>query len=429
MKPLQQKIFMTVIALSLASSVMASSMRTMTVTVPELKIRLETVGGWQAIDIDNKNGTAPTMATGFPAAIANLYVFATIADGIDVFTEYYLSSKHHLGDVYDNEGYVMIKHLPEQLNVGILDPIFDYIDVKAGHFEVDFGNQHWVRSDEGEVQKNPLVGNYLVDPQLVEGGAEVIGHHDWLHWVIGVGNGVTSEKFNNHRDYSKHAKVLIEPRSKKYNAAFSVYSVDQSEAPGVSGNLFSGMRSGSRYAGLNPDSGSSDPDFAQLKLGKGQDVFAWQTDAGINVGRFWLSGLFGFIEDTDTDGPTTTAEPEDQWTYWGVEGKVDVSENAYFAARYSAADADRIESITSKANGSRIQAGFGYHLYDGILFKIEYMNQQMDDFPTSAVTTNNNYNDYANDVEIEGVVMEISVAFGNAAPYESSTSGWGHEEE
>lgn len=436
MKPLQHKHWIGGLLIFLAAPIMASSMKTMTVTVPELKFRVESVGGFHALDIDNKNGTAPTMTTGFPAAIANLYIFATVADGIDVFTEYYLSSKHHLGDVYDNEGYVMFNHLPSQLNKGILESIFKVIDVKAGHFEVDFGNQHWVRSDEGEVQKNPLVGNYLVDPQLVEGGAEIIGHHNWFHWVLGAGNGVTSEDFRNKRDYSKHGKIQIEPESKKFNLAFSVYAVDQSEnkSSESSGNLFSGARSGSRYAGLNPATGASDPDFAQLLLGAGQDEFAWQADASVNLGPLWLSGLFGFYEDADTDGydktsaatiASTAGEPEDQWTYYGAEAKLDITKNGYLAARYSGAQADRIGSVTSKAKADRIQVGYGYHLVDGILFKAEYMNQKMDEFPT---TGNSRYTKYANDVKIEGITMEIAVAFGNAAPYESSTSGWGSGE-
>ena len=389
MKPLRHSQWLVGLMLLMTGHVMASSsMKTMTVTIPKINVRLESVGGFQALDIDNKLGTAPDMATGFPAAIANVMVFAEIADGVDLFTEYYLSSKHHLGDVYDHEGFILFDHLPDQLNVGILEPIFNVLDVKAGHFEVDFGNQHWVRSDEGEVQKNPLVGNYLVDPNLVENGAEIIAHHNWLHLVLGAGNGVTSEDFRSKRDYSKHGKILIEPESKKFNVAFSAYQVDHSENKSNESRaqLFSGARSGSRYAGLNPATGSSDPDFAKLLLGAGQDIFAWQADAGVHFGPVSLSGLFGMFEDGDTDGfdktniAGTSGEPKDEWAYYGIEGKVDVTKNGYLAARYSAADADKISSVTSKAEGSRVQVGYGYHLWDGILMKLEYMNQKWTNF-------------------------------------------------
>ena len=419
-------------ALVLASPVFAARPETRSLVVPQIDIRLETVGAWHALDVDNDLGTAPDMTTGLAAAQGNLYLFATLVDGIDVFTEFYLSSKHHQGEFSDREGYVLISKLPERVNIGPLRRIFDYIDIKGGHFEIDYGNQHWVRSDNAEVQRNPLIGNYVVDPNVVEGGAEVIGHHNWLHWVAGLGNGVNTEDFRQGREYSKHGKVMVEHPEKTWNVAGSVYAVDQSDsrfaAPATIGSksgFLSGDRSGSRYSGLRPDTAASDPDFGQLFLGNGQDIFAWQADAGVGFGPLWLSGLFGFFEDADTNG-AAAGSPEDQWTYYGGEARLDVSEHGYIAGRYSGASADRIGSADSEAKANRFQVGYGYHLADGILLKLEYLNQHMSKFPTAGSAI---YTRYANGVRIEGVTVELSVAFGTAAPYDYSTSGFHSDED
>ena len=416
---------------ALLAAPLAAQPKTVSLVVPEIHMRLETVGAWHALDIDNDLGTAPDMTTGLAAAQGNLYLFATVADGIDVFTEFYLSSKHHQGEFSDREGYVLISHLPERVNAPPLRWLFEHVDVKGGHFEIDYGNQHWVRSDNAEVQRNPLVGNYLVDPNVVEGGVELIGHHNWLHWVAGMGNGMNTEDFRKGREYSKHGKLMIEGPRKAWNLAGSFYAVDQSDslitAPATIGSksgFLSGDRSGSRYSGLNPASGATDPDFGQLYLGNGQDLFAWQADAGFFCGPWAFTGLFGFFEDADTNG-AAVADPEDQWTYFGGDVKYNLTQHAYLAGRYSGARADKIASADSDARGDRWQAGFGYNVADGILFKAEYLNQKMADFPTAGSTS---YTKYARGVRIQGVTVELSVAFGTAAPYEYWTTGFRESE-
>ena len=89
------------------------------------------------------------------------------AKGIDVYFDLYLSSSHHVGEVTDHEGFIYISLLPDDYNIGNLNKILKYIDIKAGHFELDFGNQHLFRSDNADVQRNPLIGNYIVDANTV----------------------------------------------------------------------------------------------------------------------------------------------------------------------------------------------------------------------------------------------------------------------
>ncbi len=270
---------------------------------PKLRIGLDAVGVWQALSQKYEPDTLAKLPTGFQAAVGNMHFNATIVEGIDVYFELYLSSKPHAGQVYDREGYVYISKFPKYLNIFNINKVFKYIDIKAGHFEVDFGNQHLIRSDNAQVQKNPLIGNYVVDPNTVEFGVELIGKYKWFNALFGVGSGVTVENFLPGRKYSTHGKIWIEPENKLFNLAGSVYRVNQ---PGklsagrmtIFTELFSGNRSGSRYSGVV----EGGPEAGQIKLGKGQNLTAWQIDAAFNKSPISLSGMFGWGKDADLNG-------------------------------------------------------------------------------------------------------------------------------
>jgi hypothetical protein len=48
-----------------------------------------------------------------------------------------------------------------------------YVTLKAGHFEVNYGDAHFRRSDNGQSLYNPLVGNYILDAFTTEIGEEL----------------------------------------------------------------------------------------------------------------------------------------------------------------------------------------------------------------------------------------------------------------
>lgn len=371
---------------------------------PNVRVGLDAVTVWQALTHENEAGTLGDLSTGFQAALGNFHLYAGLAEGIDVYAELYLSSKHHAGYVMDREGWVRISRLPDGWDLLGLNPVFEHLDIKAGHFEVDFGNQHLYRSDNAQVQRNPLIGNPVVDPNVVEAGLEVTGYLGDAYLLAGLGSGVTVEDFQDGRGYSKHLKLGLVPDDSAYHVAASLYAADHSGNPtgypndGSAASLFSGNRSGSRYSGVIR-TGSADA--GQLNVGRGQDVLAWQFDAAYRGYPVELDGFVGWMEDVDLNG-SEEGEPREAWTYYGLATRVDLMfDMLYLAGRYSGATTSEFRGQVVDARVDRFQFGLGYRLVEQMLFKVEYVTQAYDGFPAV----------YQDDPSFDGFLIEGSVSF------------------
>ncbi|HYC51210.1 MAG TPA: hypothetical protein VEB19_08910, partial [Gemmatimonadaceae bacterium] len=106
---------------------------------------------------------------GFNLADANLYLNMQVADGIRVALASYMSSKHHQ-EFWVKDGYALIDKSP--INHPLLNTIMKYTTLKLGHFETNYGDQHFRRSDNGQSMFNPFVGNYIIDAFTTEVGGE-----------------------------------------------------------------------------------------------------------------------------------------------------------------------------------------------------------------------------------------------------------------
>ena len=111
-----------------------------------------------------------TIGNGFNNAVANLYLDAQVAPGIRVALSSYLSSRHH-EETWVKDGYLLVDQSP--IDVPLLNTIMRYVTLKAGHFEVNYGDAHFRRSDNGQSMYNPLVGNYILDAFTTEIGEEL----------------------------------------------------------------------------------------------------------------------------------------------------------------------------------------------------------------------------------------------------------------
>jgi len=364
---------------------------------PSIDVGVETVGVLQDLTQKNQSNTLPEVPAGFQSAVGNIFVNSRITSGIDVYFEMYLSSKHHEGYVMDREGYVYLSKLPDNLNVLGLNSLFRYIDLKAGAFEIDYGNWHLIRSDNGQVQGNPLIGNYIVDANTTEPGVEVIAHSGSLEGVLGVSTGTTTGDFKADRGTAVHGKIRYHVQD-RIDVAASVYRVNHSGNPtgypqnGSYSALYAGNRSGSRYSGVL----GGGPEVGQIAPGKGQDVFAWQVDGSYTMKPLRLYGMVGVANDADANG-SAAGTPADNWNYFGGEAEWYFTPKAYLGARYSQASAQKINGVDSNAESNRIQLGGGYWLLDSILLKLEYVNQH--------------YNNFMDNQQFSGVLTEFSVKF------------------
>ena len=55
-----------------------------------------------------------------------------------------------------------------------VDNAMDYLTLKVGVMEMNYGDEHFRRSDNGEVINNPFVGNYIMDAFTTAPGLEIM---------------------------------------------------------------------------------------------------------------------------------------------------------------------------------------------------------------------------------------------------------------
>jgi len=384
----------------------------------DMYLGLQSAGRFQILDDSDVfvgGVESPNLDPSFQTAWGDLPFMFNIDNGkMLVFFDLYLSSRPHPSTTYGNEGYILIRELPDNLpgNEWINNTIFKFVNVKAGHFEIDFGDAHYRRSDNAWVQRNLLIGNYLVDPDVEEIGMEIFGKDTKFNWLFGLSSGTTTENFVEGRGIaSLHGKLWGYPM-KDLRLSASGYYVDHSDNPlpssgppavaGTKGSLFSGRRSGGPYGGVM--GGGNSP--GDLLLGNDKQVTALQGDVTWNPGSWDFYGHFGWMKDADLNGSALT-DPEDRWIYAAIEGAYHFTPRAYVAARYCYAAAQELRSVDSDGHVQRIQLGGGYWLTKNVLAKAEYVYEKFSDFdPTS--WSNGVGVDVSRDPSFSGLIFEVS---------------------
>ncbi|MAD80994.1 MAG: hypothetical protein CMJ50_09170, partial [Planctomycetaceae bacterium] len=335
-----------------------------------------------------------------------------LGSSIEVFFDIYIATRPHPDTLQGNEGYLLLRDLP-----GPLEPMFEFVHLKAGEFEMDFGDAHYRRSNNGDVQRNPLIGNYVVDPRTTEIGGEIFSPPNSLpvDWLIGVGVGNTGD-FQSDRGWQIHTKLFSEAMG-NVRPSVSFFWADHSGNPtgfpgtGSKSDLFRSNRSGGPYADILGAGNAP----GQVMPGNGQQVTAIQLDLTVITDRGELYGHCGMFEDSDTNGDAA-GTPTESWVYFATEGVYRFTPRSYFAVRYSGAAAQHLvlaadSSRDVKSDGlvHRFQIGGGYWLHERILAKIEYVHQHFQGFTPDGSQASGI--DVWRKPAFDGVLAEISFAF------------------
>src|ERR671912_1833504 len=106
---------------------------------------------------------------GFNNSTANLNLHAQLAPGIRVALTSYLSSRHH-NETWVKDGYIQIDQSP--IDFAPAKMLFEIVTLKVGHMEINYGDAHFRRTDNGNALYNPFVGNYIMDAFTTEIGGE-----------------------------------------------------------------------------------------------------------------------------------------------------------------------------------------------------------------------------------------------------------------
>jgi hypothetical protein len=347
----------------------------------------------------NTNSLIP-IGSGFNNAVANLYLNVQLAKGIRVAVETYASARHHQ-ETWIKDGYFLIDASP--IDNPILDDIMKYTTLKVGHFEVNYGDTHFRRSDNGMTLYNPLVGNYIIDAFTTEVGAEAYLRRSGYLAMAGITGGEVKGSVLNpgQRGPTYLVKLgvdksIMDIDNTRFRLTGSMYKKDRS----ASGTLTSGDRAGSRYYDVLEPVGSTEAANAwsgAIQSGMRNMVTAFVVNPFLKVGP---AEFYGNVETmTGAASNEVTRRTLRQLAGEGVYRLA--SDKLFLAARYNTVNGT-LAGITNDINVKRSQVGGGWFVTPNVLAKIEFVRQSYNNFPTT---------DIRNGGKFQGFMVEGAVAF------------------
>ncbi|MBX6331262.1 MAG: hypothetical protein IRY91_05385 [Gemmatimonadaceae bacterium] len=362
-------------------------------------------------DLHHRNSAAPNVVNdvdqnqlirigaGFNNAVANLYLNAQMADGIRVAVTTYMSSRHH-DETWVKDGYLLVDKLP--FDNALLDRVMKVVTVKVGHFEVNYGDQHFRRSDNGNTIYNPFVGNLIMDAFTTEIGGEIyLRSNGWLA-MGGVTGGEVHGQVTapEKRAPSYLAKLGVDKQLSpdlRVRLTGSMYTTRKS----ASNTLYSGDRAGSRYYDVMENTQSSESSQAwsgALQPGFRSSVTAFVVNPFV---KFHGLELFGNIE--TARGAAATETVKRTWDQYAgdVVYRFLPNEQLYVGARYNTASG-KLAGIPNDVSVDRVQIAGGWFITSGILAKVEYVDQKYHDFPVTDIRHGGRFH---------GVMVEGAVSF------------------
>jgi len=200
------------------------------------------------------DSTSATLS-GFNLAMANLNLDFQIGDGIRVALENYMSSRHH-SEFWVKGGYIQIDKLPM---FGNPQWFTDYLRVKIGHFQPNFGDMQFRRTDGGNTIFNPFIENYIMDAFTTEIGGEVyLFPADGFMVMVGMNSGFINGNVEAYSETPNSAGVATEKNPSIYFKAAYDKQISEDFRVRLSGSfynnsnvqrntLYAGDRTGSHY--------------------------------------------------------------------------------------------------------------------------------------------------------------------------------------
>jgi len=341
-----------------------------------------------------------TIGKGFNTATANLYLNAQVAPGIRLAMTSYLSARHH-NETWVKDGYALIDASP--IDLPIFHKIMKYTTIKVGHFEINYGDEHFRRSDNGNSFFNPFVGNLMTDAFTTEIGGEIYvrksGFLSMLSITGGEINGSVTVPGNRAPAYIGklgYDKQLTQ--NLRFRLTGSAYHKDKSS----SNTLFTGDRGGSHYFMVMENTAASLTAQAwsgELRPSFGRRVNAFQINPFVKFHGLEVRG----VAETAT-GKSATELQYHTWRQWAGETMYRFGENEKFfgAYRYNVVSGRLTTTMPGDVNANRFQISSGWYLNPMMLMKVEYMRQRYYGFPT---------NDIRYGGRINGFMVETALSF------------------
>ncbi|MDB4917503.1 MAG: hypothetical protein JWM95_5147 [Gemmatimonadetes bacterium] len=336
---------------------------------------------------------------GFNNAVANLDLGVQLAQGIRLAVTTYASARHHQ-ETWVKDGYILMDASP--IDNPLLNTIMENVTVKVGHFELNYGDQHFRRSDNGNAIHNPFVGNLMMDAFTTEIGAEVYYRKSGL---LAMGAVTAGEIHGQLTAADKRSPAVIGKlgydtgldSTMRFRLTGSIFR----QAHAASQTLFTGDRGGSHYYDVLENSASTELANAwsgNIRPGQSDNLTAMVINPFVKLGGF---ELFGNVETVTGKAATETANRT--WNQYDGDllYRFGPREQLYVGGRYNVVNG-ALAGVANSVSVNRTAFALGWFVTPALLTKIEYVTQVYNDFPTSDIRHGGKFN---------GFMIQGAVAF------------------
>ena len=363
----------------------------------------------------------------FNNATANLNIDVQLEKGVKVSLVTYLSARHHQ-EAWVKGGYIQFDQMPF-FPWSFVEDFMSIATIKIGHMEINYGDQHFRRTDNGNASWNPFVGNTVLDAFTTEIGAELYLQKYGFLGMVAVTNGEISGSVN--APEKKSGSLILKGgydtqlnEDLRVRLTTSYYRNEK----GQNNTLYAGDRTGSRYYWVIENTaatGTANAFSGTLNPGYKTDVSAFQVNPFVKFMGFELFGIYeqtsGKATPLDVASKKLTQISGELLYRFDVFGK----ENVYVGARYNTVNgdvqqdgaiitknpnsttlADKKEDVRTKtiadATITRMQFAAGWYFTPNVLAKVEYVNQTYDGFGVEDIRSGAKFN---------GLMFEAVVGF------------------
>lgn len=378
-----------------------------------IKVR---VGGdfaiqYQGLSQENTAGNLRELESNFNLPTANLNLDVQLLDGVRLHMRTYLSSRHH-NESWVKGGYLQIDNL-NFIKEGFLGGFMDVATVRFGYNDINYGDTHFRRSDNGTVIYNAFVGNYIMDSFTTEPFGELTIQKNGIIGVIGATNGrlnqstgknvsATGVQTDGDKGMAFYLKLGYDKQFNedlRFRITGSYYN---STDKGTRDYLYGGDRAGARYyevyntalAGA-PSSNNNDfhprwnPGYAYQS--------AFQFNPFLKFKGLEFFGVYEKVSDGNSDdgGSYTQTGGELLYRFGG-------KEQLFIGGRLNGVKGNQTEDAAeSKIN--RQNYAFGWYVSDNIILKMEYVTEKR---------TGDGWNGtFFEGAKFDGIMIEAGISF------------------
>ena len=367
---------------------------------------------FQALQHENTADSVPTSGTslvnrnrlmnignGFNNATANMYLNAQLAPGIRVSLTSYLSARRH-NETWVKDGFLQIDESP--IDVPFLNAIMKYTTVKIGQYEVNYGDMHFRRSDNGQALYNPFVGNAIMDAFSTEVGGEIFVQHNGFLGMLGMTNGESRGRVDraSERAPAVMAKLGFD---KQMNDDLRVRLTGsyRTQSSAIGNVIYGGDRAGSRYYFVLENSAATEAgNFTSGAINPGMrdNSTEWVINPFVKYNGL---ELFGMYEQATGKASTETVDREVTQSMIEAVYRFLPGEKLFVGARWNSVTGN-LGGANTDVEVTRTNLGGGWFITPSLLLKAEYVVQDYKNFVAT---------DIRNGGKFKGFMIEAVTAF------------------